>query len=110
MFDFKQAIKQDKAFADGVWEKLDKKLSKSAVSAREKIPYMSVDGVYNDIGKEAPHGWTNGFWPGLMWLMYVGTKNEEYRKTAEVAEKTMDAAVGLSAAAAAVCGLRKGSV
>lgn len=84
---------EDRIWVDNVWEKLDKKLSKSAVSAREKIPYMSVDGVYNDIGKEAPHGWTNGFWPGLMWLMYVGTKNEEYRKTAEVAEKTMDAAL-----------------
>ncbi len=30
---------------------------------------------------------------GLMWLMYVGTKNEEYRKTAEVTEELLDKAL-----------------
>lgn len=85
--------KDDKKWADEIWEKLDKKFSKSAVSAGEKIPYTTVDGVYNDLAEEAINGWTNGFWPGLMWLMYVGTKNEVYRKTAENAEKRLDCAL-----------------
>jgi unsaturated chondroitin disaccharide hydrolase len=36
--------------------------------------------------------WTNGFWSGLMWLMYVGTNNEIYKTTAENAEKLLDKA------------------
>ncbi|MBR2885620.1 MAG: glycoside hydrolase family 88 protein [Clostridia bacterium] len=80
----------DKKWVDETWEKLNEKLSRAAISAREKIPYSAADGKYDDEGKEPIFRWTNGFWPGLMWLMYVGTKNEEYRKTAENAEKMLD--------------------
>ena len=33
--------------------------------------------------------WTNGFWGGLMWIMYNATKNEEYRITAEKSEELL---------------------
>lgn len=79
----------DKKWIDEVWEKLDKKLSLAAVKHRENIPYSAIDGVYDD-KKDSPSCWTNGFWPGMMWLMYDGTKNEEYRITAERAEEFMD--------------------
>ena len=33
--------------------------------------------------------WTNGFWGGLMWLMYAGTEKECYKATAQKAEATI---------------------
>lgn len=83
---------EDRKWADEIWERLDKKMSAAAVSARGKIPYSTANGKYDDLGKEPIFRWTNGFWPGLMWLMYVGTNNEEYRKTAENAERMLDEA------------------
>ena len=87
----KNIILQNKEWIDGVWEKIDKKLSGVAVKSRGKIPYTTIDGVHDDKAKTDISWWTNGFWPGMMWLMYIGTGNEEYRKTAEITEEIMDA-------------------
>lgn len=86
-------INENKAWIDEIWEKIDKKLKPGSQSAFDKLPYTTKDGKYTN--KESEDGicwWTNGFWPGLMWLMYVGTKDEQYRKTAEHAEELLDAA------------------
>lgn len=92
MFDFNKAIHNDSEFVDAVWEKLDKKLSVIAQRSREKIPYTTINGTHNDKKEQNISWWTNGFWPGLMWLMYCGTNNEEYRITAERAEEILDGA------------------
>ena len=84
-------IVEHKEFIDSVWKKLDQKLSRTAIKSRNKIPYTTVNGVHDD-RQIYPLQWTNGFWGGLMWLMYIGTQNEEYRTTAEIAEKLMDRA------------------
>lgn len=39
--------------------------------------------------------WTNGFWPGILWLMYIETGDEKYRKTAEQLEEKLDEALDL---------------
>ncbi len=83
---------EEKAWVDGVLDKLDKKLSRVAVRSRDKIPYTSKNGVHDNRLLDSPSWWTNGFWGGMMWLMYHYTGNEEYRKTAENAEKLMDVA------------------
>lgn len=83
----------DKKWVDDIWEKLDEKLFLSAKSCYDKIPYSTKDGKRDSAGNEIIQRWTNGFWPGLMWLMYVGTKKEEYKKTAENAEKMLDEAL-----------------
>lgn len=82
----------DKKWVDEIWAKIDSKLRTVAPLNKDKIPYTTVDGVYNDMAKEDITWWTNGFWPGMMWLMYVGTKNEMYKEVAENAEKMLDAA------------------
>lgn len=82
----------DKKWVDEIWAKIDNKLKTVAQLNKDKIPYTTVDGVYNDMAKEDITWWTNGFWPGMMWLMYVGTKNEMYKEVAENAEKMLDAA------------------
>ena len=91
MFDLTKAAEQDKAFIDGVWEKLDKKLSVVAERSRDKVPYTTENGTH--INNHNISWWTNGFWPGLMWLMYYGTKNDTYKQTAERTEELLDEAL-----------------
>ena len=91
---------EDRQWVDAVWEKIDKKLQRVAPQLRGKIPYTTsakwhnhtVEGTYCDMRKLDVTWWTNGFWPGLMWLMYVGTKNDIYRAAAEDAEEILDEA------------------
>ncbi len=86
-------IKSNKAWIDEVWEKIDNKLSCIALKSRDKIPYTAINGVHDDQSKTNINMWTNGFWGGLMWLMFNATSNEEYKKTAEVSEWLMDEAL-----------------
>lgn len=92
----KNVIAQHQNWIDATWEKVDKKLSQTAVKSREKIPYTTVNGEHDTnidkIGKGITW-WTNGFWGGMMWLMYEATGNEEYRKTAERSEELLDDAL-----------------
>lgn len=93
MFDFKKATQNDKDFIDSTWEKLDRKLSVVALRSRDKVPYTTKDGVHIMHDGEGITWWTNGFWGGLMWLMYVGTQNEEYKLSAEKNEELLDDAL-----------------
>ena len=86
---YEKIIADNKTWIDETFAKVDKKLSRTAVKSRGKLPSTSVDGVHNDSSGYI-HNWTNGFWGATMWLMYEATKNEEYRKTAEISEKMMD--------------------
>ena len=84
-------IAQNKEWVDEVFAKVDCKLQKMAVKNREKLPFISNDGVYDDRKKTT--AWTNGFMGGMMWLMYEATGNEVYRTTAERHEELLDAAL-----------------
>ena len=90
----------EKEFVNKVWEQIDKKLSYVAPLQKGKIPYTTsskwhnrtTDGTYCDMRKIDVSWWTNGFWPALMWLMYVGTKKELYRSAAQDTEEILDEA------------------
>ncbi len=88
-----KVIEQNKKWIDEVWDKIDKKLSRVAVKSRDKIPYTTVDGVHDNRAAIEPDWWTNGFWGGMMWLMYKETGNEEYKKTAVRSEELLDKAL-----------------
>lgn len=92
MFDLKNAAQQDQEFINNVWEKLDKKLSNIAERSRDKIPYTSINGTHTDHQEKNICWWTNGFWGGLMWLMYYGTKKAVYKLSAERNEEILDKA------------------
>ncbi len=92
MFDLQKQAKKDADFIESTWKKIDKKLSQAAIRSRNKIPYTSVNGVHDDMLQKDIAWWTNGFWPGLMWLMYYGTKKEDYKTTAHRAEAILDTA------------------
>ncbi len=82
----------NKIWIEETLKKIDNKLSKVAVRSRNKIPYTAENGVHDDMMVKDPAWWTNGFWAGMMWMMYNHTKNEEYKITAENAEVLMDKA------------------
>ena len=86
-------MKKHQAWIDEVWNKVDRKLSRTAVKSREKLPYTTVNGVHDTKTGDSVTWWTNGFWGGMMWLMYEATGNEEYRKTAERSEALLDNAI-----------------
>ncbi len=84
-------IKENREWINSTFDKLEKKLEKTAVKSREKLPYSTKDGVHNNtFGYD---WWTNGFWGGIMWLMYKQTGNEEFRITAERSEELLDEAL-----------------
>ena len=80
-------------FIKETWEKLDKKLSRTAVSSYDKIPYTTVNGVHDDYKIKDISWWTNGFWPALMILMYSATKKEQYLKTSRHCMDLLDKAL-----------------
>ena len=84
---------ENKNMVDGIYEKLCKKLEKSAVSHRDSIPYMTVNGKYEDMAEKNVGWWTNGFFGGTMWLMYKATGNEIFKTAAENQEKLLDKAL-----------------
>ena len=86
-------MKENKVWIDATWDKIDRKLSKTAVRNRNRIPFKTRNGFYDDMSLDNINWWTNGFWGGMMWLMYKATGNEEYRKTAECSEEMMDKAL-----------------
>lgn len=55
-----------------VYEKILAKEKKVAERSRNKIPYTTKDGVFDDRGKTEICWWTNGFWGGMMWQLYHG--------------------------------------
>lgn len=82
-------IKENQSWVTTTFEKIDQKMRQVAIRSREKLPYSVDKGVHTERQR---YWWTNGFWGGIMCLMYNATKNEEYKITAKSAEKLLDEA------------------
>lgn len=79
-------------WAQETLDKVAHKLEKVSARSKDKIPYTTVDAVFDDKSGEKDIGWwTNGFWGGMMWQMYVLTGNDFYKKIAIDNEKKLDA-------------------
>ena len=80
------------AWVEDVWQRISKKLPVTAEAVGENIAYTT-----DEKGKYAEHEgicwWTNGFWPGLLWLMYKETGDAFYRHYAERIEERLDEAL-----------------
>lgn len=83
-------ITKNEEWINSVWGKIEKKMEKVAVRSFDKLPYTTSDGVHDDRSKDDPGWWTNGFWGGMMWLMYLSTKNDVYMSTAIRSEEKLD--------------------
>lgn len=86
-------LENNKAWIDETWDKICVKLRRNCELVKDKIPSVTTDGVYDDKSEKGISCWTNGFWPGIMWLMYDATGDEAFRQTAEHVEKELDRAL-----------------
>lgn len=86
---YEQLIKNNEEWIEIVFKKLDTKLSRTAIKSRNKIPYSVKEGVHDDRANNITW-WTNGFWGGLMWLMYEATGKPEYALTAKTSENLLE--------------------
>lgn len=83
---------QDKVWVGQTIEKIKEKMYAVTERNKEKIPYTTKDGVFDDrSGPDEINWWTNGFWGGIMWQMYSLTKEELYREAACRTEEKLDA-------------------
>lgn len=76
------------AWEDEIWQKIIGKVERMNETIGVSFPYISESGKYN---QEDADWWTNGFWPGLLWLVYRETGNESLKDTASLIEANMDA-------------------
>ena len=85
-------IGSGREWADSVWKRVADKMEKVAVRSMDKLPYSAVCGVHDDRGAEDIAWWTNGFWPGMMWLLYADTGRPVFKTAAEHAERLLEGA------------------
>ena len=80
-------------------EKIREKVSWVSEKNKDKIPYTTDEkGNYDDRSDAAKNWspddglnwWTNGFWGGIMWLLYQDTKEERYMTIARECEKKLE--------------------
>lgn len=83
----------DQKWVDEVAAKIKEKELKTAQRNAHKVPYISRDGVYEDLSGERIGWWTNGFWGGILWQMYHATGEQIYKDAAEELEEKLDAAL-----------------
>ena len=81
----------DKSWINGIYNKILEKEKNVAERSRDKIPYTTKDGVFDNKGKTDICWWTNGFWGGMMWQLYNATKESVYLENALVTEIKLDA-------------------
>ena len=86
-------INENNQWINEVWNKIKEKLGHTVEEIGITFPHLSRDGKYEDMKDTDIYWWTNGFWPGIMWLMYTGTKDDKYKTTAEALEKELDKAL-----------------
>ena len=69
------------------------KFRKTAEAAAEAgiIPYRSANGKWAESPYDGNSWWTGGFWPGLMWQLFVLTGDDFFRQEARRAEALLTA-------------------
>ncbi len=82
--------KENVLWAEDVLKKVSEKMSCVYERSKDKIPYTTINGVHDDHSENDIGWWTNGFWGGIMWLLYNITKEDRYKETAIVNEEKLD--------------------
>ncbi len=82
---------KDRVWADGVAARIKAKLDWVSVKSKDKIPYTADEnGTHDDKTNVDPSWWTNGFWGGMLWLMYRETGDPKYAEIARHSEEVLD--------------------
>jgi len=74
-----------------VIKKTEEKIISTACRVGDELIFSTYDdGKYVEHNSKDLGWWTNGFWPGLLWLIYRETKDENIRAIAQSAGKKLD--------------------
>lgn len=76
-----------KPWAEETMSRILKKLNKTAPLIGARFPHLSEGKEFDE---KHPSWWTNGFWPGILWIAYQQTKDEKYADIAKEIEKKLD--------------------
>lgn len=73
-------------------EKCNLKISNTVDRTGNFIPYIAkpYECYQKNYAKEDLSWWTNGFWSGIMWMLYDQTKDEKYSEVAKFTEEQFD--------------------
>ena len=80
---------KDSEWANKTAEKIYKKMKMSAQRSQDKIPYLTVNGIFDDCSGNISW-WTNGFYGGQLWQLYNAYGDEIFRSNAENIENKLD--------------------
>lgn len=83
---------QDRIWVNDICNKITDKMAASIRRSEGKIPYTTdKNGVYDDksADKDLMY-WTNGFWEGILWLMYEKTGDSYYKELENRMEEVLD--------------------
>lgn len=69
------------------------KVTKTGSRIQGRIPYRTFDGRFDDWTDKDIAWWTNGFWPGLLWLAHGQTKDDRLATWAKESETHLDRAL-----------------
>lgn len=95
----KMLQEKDRQWLEALFTKFEHKMEKVAERSQDKIPAMAINGVHdNRASKERTwnvddgiYWWTNGFWGGMLWMLYQATGKERYGEIARRSEEMLDA-------------------
>ena len=80
-------------WAEAIWLKMQSKMAAQCERTGTAVPYIPINGRFTDKIKDNLYWWTNGFWSGMLWIMYHATRDEKYFQTARGIEERLDAAL-----------------
>jgi len=84
---------EDLSWVREIRQKLAIKISAMHDRLGSSVPYAAINGRYTDKMGDNLYWWCNGFWPGMLWLMYHDSEEDKYRLTARAVEERLDAAL-----------------
>lgn len=76
-----------KSWANDTMNRIIRKLETTMPQIGASFPHATKDGIYTFEGSQF---WTNGFWPGILWMAYQYTKDEKFANVAKEIENKMD--------------------
>ncbi len=92
-------MEKDQAWAREVLGKVREKMEWVSEKNKDKIPYTTdADGNYDDrsdMGREwntddGLNWWTNGFWGGILWMLYQDTEDGKYMQIARASGRKLE--------------------
>lgn len=79
----------DKAWLSSTLDGAVKKVARTVGRTRGNVCYSTQSGLYTNKGAEKTNWWTNGFYPGILWIMYENTLDQRYAQYAQELENKL---------------------